>query len=124
MPRFPVNFRRKSTAADDQNGAVVEPSFRVLERPNSGNVKTFDGGAKLSRTAGGAAKTNIHDLAMEDNLFAGLNSSRYVLSLTSLHQSLYISYANMMALAYNLIQYSGTGVARISRLSLRRPMAQ
>ncbi|KAI3329849.1 hypothetical protein F4824DRAFT_492653 [Ustulina deusta] len=76
MPRFPVNFRRKSTAADDQNGAVVEPSFRVLERPNSGNVKTFDGGAKLSRTAGGAAKTNIHDLAMEDNLFAGLNSSR------------------------------------------------
>ncbi|KAI8954790.1 hypothetical protein F4801DRAFT_449994 [Xylaria longipes] len=76
MPRFPVNFRRKSTAAEDQNGPVAEPSFRVLERPNSGNVKTFDGGVRLSRTAGGAAKTNIHDLAMEDNLFAGLNSSR------------------------------------------------
>ncbi|KAI0450629.1 hypothetical protein F5B21DRAFT_424878 [Xylaria acuta] len=76
MPRFPVNFRRKSTAADDQNGPVAEPSFRVLERPNSGHVKTFDGGVRLSRTAGGAAKTNIHDLAMEDNLFAGLHSSR------------------------------------------------
>ncbi|KAI1422647.1 hypothetical protein F5Y12DRAFT_786580 [Xylaria sp. FL1777] len=75
MPRFPVNFRRKSTAADDQNGSVVEPSFRVLERPNSGNVKNFDS-MRTSRMAGGAAKPNIHDLAMEDNLFAGLNSSR------------------------------------------------
>ncbi|KAI0447349.1 hypothetical protein F4803DRAFT_319520 [Xylaria telfairii] len=76
MPRFPVNFRRKSTAADDQNGPVAEPSFRVLERPNSGHVKTFDGGVRLSRTAGGGAKTHIHDLGMEDNLFVGLNSSR------------------------------------------------
>ncbi|KAJ2993076.1 hypothetical protein NUW58_g1951 [Xylaria curta] len=76
MPRFPVNFRRKSTAADDQNGPVAEPSFRVLERPNTGNVKSFDGGVRLSRTAGGGVKSNIHDLAMEDNIFAGLNSSR------------------------------------------------
>lgn len=79
MPRFPVTFRRKSTATDDQNGPV-EPSFRVLERPNGSNVKTFDGGVRLSRTAGGTGKANIHDLTMEDNLFAGLNSSsRYVL---------------------------------------------
>ncbi|KAI0538227.1 hypothetical protein GGR58DRAFT_311161 [Xylaria digitata] len=76
MPRFPVNFRRKSTAADDQNGPVAEPSFRVLERPNSGNVKSFEGGVRLTNTAGGTAKSNVHDLAMEDNLFAGLNSSR------------------------------------------------
>ncbi|KAI1310411.1 hypothetical protein F5Y03DRAFT_382672 [Xylaria venustula] len=76
MPRFPVNFRRKSTAADDQNGSVAEPSFRVLERPNSGNVKNFDGGVRLSRTAGGATKSTVHDISMEDNLFAGLNSSR------------------------------------------------
>ncbi|KAI3319995.1 hypothetical protein HD806DRAFT_243139 [Xylariaceae sp. AK1471] len=77
MPIFPVNFRRKSTAAEDQNGPVAEPSFRVLERPNSSNVKTFDGGVRLSRmAAGGASKTNLHDLAMEDNLFAGLNSNR------------------------------------------------
>ncbi|KAI1356727.1 hypothetical protein F5Y01DRAFT_2644 [Xylaria sp. FL0043] len=75
MPRFPVSFRRKSTAAEDQNGPVAEPSFRVLERPNSGNVKNFDGGVRLSRTAGGAPKSNIHDLGPEDNLFAGLNSS-------------------------------------------------
>ncbi|TGJ81040.1 hypothetical protein E0Z10_g7726 [Xylaria hypoxylon] len=76
MPRFPVNFRRKSTAAEDHNGPVAEPSFRVLERPNSGNVKAFEGGVRLTSTAGGTAKPNIHDLAMEDNLFAGLNSSR------------------------------------------------
>ncbi|KAI0523811.1 hypothetical protein F5B22DRAFT_418113 [Xylaria bambusicola] len=76
MPRFPVNFRRKSTAADDQNGSVAEPSFRVLERPSSSHIKTFDGGVRQSRTAGGAPKNNIHDLTMEDNLFAGLNSSR------------------------------------------------
>ncbi|KAI0869385.1 hypothetical protein GGS24DRAFT_512106 [Hypoxylon argillaceum] len=75
MPRFPVNFRRKSTAAEDQNGPVAEPSFRVLERPNSSNVKSFDGGVRLSRTVGGAVKPNSHD-SMEDNLFAGLNSSR------------------------------------------------
>ncbi|KAI1202033.1 hypothetical protein F5X97DRAFT_251279 [Nemania serpens] len=75
MPRFPVTFRRKSTATDDQNGPV-EPSFRVLERPNGGNVKNFDGGVRLSRTAGGTGKASVHDLAMEDNLFAGLNSSR------------------------------------------------
>jgi hypothetical protein len=76
MPRFPVNFRRKSTAADDQNGPVAEPSFRVLERPNSSNVKTFDGGSRISRAMGGASKPSMHDLSMEDNLFAGLNSSR------------------------------------------------
>ncbi|KAI0107589.1 hypothetical protein GGR51DRAFT_153236 [Nemania sp. FL0031] len=80
MPRFPVNFRRKSTAADDQNGPVAEPSFRVLERPNSGNVKSFDksfdGGVRFPRAVGGAAKANSHDSLMEDNLFAGLHSSR------------------------------------------------
>ncbi|KAI2635507.1 hypothetical protein GGS21DRAFT_85519 [Xylaria nigripes] len=75
MPRFPVNFRRKSTAAEDQNGPVAEPSFRVLERPNSGNVKTLDGGVRLSKI-GNAPKPNMPDLSMEDNLFAGLNSSR------------------------------------------------
>ncbi|KAI0417928.1 hypothetical protein F5X98DRAFT_374302 [Xylaria grammica] len=74
MPRFPVNFRRKSTAADDQNGPIAEPSFRVLERPNSGNVKSFEGGVRLSGAAGGVPKPIAHDL--EDNLFAGLNSSR------------------------------------------------
>ncbi|KAI0203961.1 hypothetical protein F4808DRAFT_457665 [Astrocystis sublimbata] len=77
MPIFPVNFRRKSTAADDQNAPVAEPSFRVLERPDNSNVKTFDGGVRLSRAAGSTSKTtNIHDLSMEDNLFAGLHSSR------------------------------------------------
>ncbi|KAI8624662.1 hypothetical protein F5Y19DRAFT_307112 [Xylariaceae sp. FL1651] len=76
MPRFPVNFRRKSTAAEDQNGSIAEPSFRVLERPNSSNVKSFDGGVRLSRMTAGASKMNVHDLAMEDNLFADLKNNR------------------------------------------------
>jgi len=83
MPRFPVNFRRKSTAADDQNGSIAEPSFRVLERPNSNsinNVKSFDGPGRLSKIPGDAYNTTLQELAMEDNLFAGLNSSRYVTS--------------------------------------------
>ncbi|KAI1828700.1 hypothetical protein F4861DRAFT_535116 [Xylaria intraflava] len=76
MPRFPVSFRRKSTAADDQNGSIAEPSFRVLERPNSAHVKSFDNSFRLSKAVGHASKTHTPDLSMEDNLFAGLNSSR------------------------------------------------
>ncbi|KAI1810538.1 hypothetical protein GGS20DRAFT_169894 [Poronia punctata] len=78
MPRFPVNFRRKSTAADDQNGQITEPSFRVLERPNHNsvnNVKSFDGAGRLSKIPGEVYNTTIQQVDMEDNLFAGLNSS-------------------------------------------------
>ncbi|KAI1326198.1 hypothetical protein F5Y16DRAFT_235277 [Xylariaceae sp. FL0255] len=76
MPRFPVNFRRKSTANDDPNANPAAPSFRVLERPDAGNIKSFDGGVKMSRGAAAVANPHIHELASEDNLFAGLESNR------------------------------------------------
>ncbi|KAI1436693.1 hypothetical protein GGR50DRAFT_184592 [Xylaria sp. CBS 124048] len=75
MPRFPVSFRRKSTAAEDHN-APPEPSFRVLERPNSAHVKALDPSFRLSKAIDHGPKRNTPDLSMEDNLFAGLNSSR------------------------------------------------
>ncbi|KAI1806445.1 hypothetical protein F4811DRAFT_149223 [Daldinia bambusicola] len=78
MPRFPVTFRRKSTAAEDPNGPVAEHSFRVLERPEVGNGKSFDGGVRLARMTGSAPRSNVPDLAAEDNLFAGLKNNRYV----------------------------------------------
>jgi hypothetical protein len=123
MPRFPVNFRRKSTAAEDQNGPVAEPSFRVLERPNSGNVKSFDGGVRLSRTAGGTAKTNSHHSAMEDNLFAGLNSSRYVLFLFYLPRSIRVFYISDYWLSSVIHSrcYSGIRLATLLRCCYASP---
>ncbi|KAI1338578.1 hypothetical protein F5Y15DRAFT_424835 [Xylariaceae sp. FL0016] len=76
MPRFPVNFRRKSTAAEDPNGPIAEPSFRVLERPDVNSGKSFDGGVRLAAKTGNASKTSLHDMATEDNLFAGLKNNR------------------------------------------------
>lgn len=77
MPRFPVTFRRKSTAAEDPNGPIAEHSFRVLERSEVSSGKSFDGGARLAKmTAAAAPKSNITDLAAEDNLFAGLKNNR------------------------------------------------
>ncbi|KAI1083078.1 hypothetical protein F5B20DRAFT_445191 [Whalleya microplaca] len=82
MPRFPVNFRRKSTAAEDPNGPVAEPSFRVLERSEMSTGKSFDGGARLARKTGTnpvtipATTTHRPASAAEDNLFAGLKTNR------------------------------------------------
>ncbi|KAI4864812.1 hypothetical protein F4820DRAFT_458650 [Hypoxylon rubiginosum] len=75
MPRFPVNFRRKSTA-EDPHGPIAEPSFRVLERSQVSTGKSFDGGARLAKMTAGAPKSNIPDIAVEDNLFAGLKNNR------------------------------------------------
>lgn len=78
MPRFPVTFRRRSTAQDDTNGAVAEPSFRVLDRADT-NMKSFDGGARMAaKAAHYRPKTSASEVAMEDNLFAGLTHNRYV----------------------------------------------
>ncbi|KAI2781723.1 hypothetical protein F4815DRAFT_72335 [Daldinia loculata] len=73
MPRFPVTFRRKSTAAEDPNGPVAEHSFRVLERAEVSSGKSFDGGVRLARMTGSAPRPNV---AAEDNLFAGLKNNR------------------------------------------------
>ncbi|KAI2629590.1 hypothetical protein GGR54DRAFT_268816 [Hypoxylon sp. NC1633] len=76
MPRFPVTFRRKSTAAEDPNGHIAEPSFRVLERSEVGNGKSFDGGARLAKMTAAAPKSNFSDLATQDNLFVGMKNNR------------------------------------------------
>ncbi|KAI5918489.1 hypothetical protein F4810DRAFT_569776 [Camillea tinctor] len=76
MPRFPVNFRRKSTAAEDHNAPVVEPSFRVLDRSDASNGKSFDGGHRLARLAANSSKSNLHELSPDDNLFAGMKNNR------------------------------------------------
>lgn len=80
MPRFPVNFRRKSTVLDDQTGPV-EPSFRVLDRsqvvPGHASNKSFDGGAKM-RATGGVSKSSLTEVTSEDNLFADMKTNRYV----------------------------------------------
>lgn len=87
MPRFSVGFgRRKSTAAADelQNAQLVadQPSFRVLERSELSNGKSFDGGARLSKattTAVFPSRSELHHLTVEDNMFADLkNNNRYV----------------------------------------------
>lgn len=75
MPRFPVNFRRKSTVIEDQNGPV-EPSFRVLERSDASPGKSFDGGVRMMKASGSAPRTTLHDITMEDNLFVDMKNNR------------------------------------------------
>lgn len=77
MPRFPVNFRRKSTVTDDQNGPV-EPSFRVLERNDMTAGRSFDGGARMVKAAVGTPRTTLQEIAMDDNLFVDTKNNRYV----------------------------------------------
>ncbi|KAI1866541.1 hypothetical protein JX265_007842 [Neoarthrinium moseri] len=73
MPRFPVNFRRKSTVTDEQNGPV-EPSFRVLDRSDVG--KSFDGGVRMMKASGTMSRTTLADPPMDDNLFADMKNNR------------------------------------------------
>ncbi|ORY66034.1 uncharacterized protein BCR38DRAFT_339001 [Pseudomassariella vexata] len=73
MPRFPVNFRRKSTVIDD-NGPV-EPSFRVLDRTSVGSNKSFDSGPRM-KASGGVHKTTLSEIAIEDNLFVDGKTNR------------------------------------------------
>ncbi|ETS86438.1 hypothetical protein PFICI_00266 [Pestalotiopsis fici W106-1] len=75
MPRFPVNFRRRSTVTEDQN-APVEPSFRVLERSDAAPGKSFDGGMRMTKAGGPMPRTTLHDVSMDDNIFADAKNNR------------------------------------------------
>ncbi|KAH8675523.1 hypothetical protein BX600DRAFT_432095 [Xylariales sp. PMI_506] len=75
MPRFPKNFRRRSTVTEDQNGPV-EPSFRVLERVDASAGKSFDGGVRMAMGAGPRHKSTFSELTTEDNMFADLKTNR------------------------------------------------
>ncbi|KXJ95933.1 hypothetical protein Micbo1qcDRAFT_29959 [Microdochium bolleyi] len=75
MPRFPgINLRRKSAAAEDPNLAAAEPSFRVLERPESIAGKSFEHAPRMSN--GKIPNASVAELSMEDNIFAGLKNNR------------------------------------------------
>lgn len=75
MPRFPVAFGRRKSTADNDNGAIAEPSFRVLDRSEVAAGKSVDGG-RLSAKQHTFPKQNVSDITVEDNLFADLKTNR------------------------------------------------
>ena len=80
MPRFPVPFGKRRSTASSHDHAPVEPSFRVLERPDASNVKSFDTGkgmtafAKPHQPAKPAMSVDLSP--MDDNIFADMKSNR------------------------------------------------
>lgn len=77
MPRFPVAFGKRKSAAPKEDADVV-PSFRVLERTDAVGVKTFDGSRGVARPMSSTRPySQVDNLAAEDdNMFAGLNVNR------------------------------------------------
>jgi len=84
MPKFPKAFGRRKSGGnafeDAPEGTVVEPSFKVFERPDGGRdagSRSFDGGVKLTKATttipAGRPKTSHVD---EDNLFANIGKNR------------------------------------------------
>lgn len=76
MPRF-GGFRRKSTADSLENAAASGPSFRVLDRAEVSNGKSFDGGVSLAAKTHASHRSTGSDMTMDDNIFADLKSNRY-----------------------------------------------
>ena len=85
MPRFSVAFSKRKSASDDfEHAPITTPeqhSFRVIERNDAANVKSFDGGAKMARhsanmSASITPKPNLLELNVEDNMFADLKANR------------------------------------------------
>ncbi|OAQ72834.1 hypothetical protein VFPPC_00699 [Pochonia chlamydosporia 170] len=87
MPRFSVAFSKRKPAADVVENVPVTnseaPSFRVIERSEIQNGRSFDGGARLARASKSfPIKTNhLVDFEQEDNMFADLKVNRYVFFL-------------------------------------------
>lgn len=83
MPvKFPKGFgRRKSTATPFEDGPadpVVEPSFKVFERPDAS--KSFDGGLKFATSANAPAYGRSKTVPLDhDNMFENVMKSRYVI---------------------------------------------
>jgi hypothetical protein len=84
MPRFSAAFSRRKSTADEVQNALINPaeqqhSFRVIERSDVANVKSFDGGARLARASGNHLTRPGHlDIEQDDNMFAHLKGDRYV----------------------------------------------
>lgn len=79
MPRFSAFGRRKSTADSLDAAALADasPSFRVLERSEVTNGKSFDGGARLAAKIPVSTRTTAVDVAqLDDNIFADMKINR------------------------------------------------
>lgn len=83
MPRFSVAFTKRKSASEGLDNVPLPstdgPSFRVIDRAELANGRSFDGGARRNRASKSfSAKTNMVDLGAEDNMFADLKVNRYV----------------------------------------------
>lgn len=83
MPRFSAAFSRRKSTADEVQNALINPaeqqhSFRVIERNDVGNIKSFDGGARLARASGNHLNRPGPLDDQDDNMFAHLKGDRYV----------------------------------------------
>lgn len=82
MPRFSAAFSRRKSTADEVQNALITPteqqsSFRVIERNDVANGKSFDGGARLARASGThLTRPGHHELEQDDNMFAHLKGDR------------------------------------------------
>lgn len=81
MPRFSNAFNWRKSTADEHHIGETSPeqsSFRVLERNQPFDGKSFDGGARMNRPGSSLHKPTNSELEPDDNMFAGLNTNRYV----------------------------------------------
>lgn len=80
MPRFSGAFGWRKSSADEFHVAETspdQPSFRVLERNQPADGRTFDGGVKMSRPNGQSQhRPTNSDPEADDNIFSGLNANR------------------------------------------------
>jgi len=79
MPKFPKAFGRRKSGGnafeEAPEGTVVEPSFKVFERPDGGS-RSFDGGVKLTKAATAAAGRPKTSQLEEDNMFENIGKNR------------------------------------------------
>lgn len=83
MPRFSVAFTKRKSASEGLDNVPLPssdvPSFRVIDRAELANGRSFDGGARMQRASKSfPVKPNLLDLGAEENMFADLKVNRYV----------------------------------------------
>ncbi|KAG5985222.1 hypothetical protein E4U55_000045 [Claviceps digitariae] len=81
MPRFSVAFTKRKSASEGLDNVTLpstdSPSFRVIDRAELANERSFDGGARLQRASKSfPLKPNLLDLGAEENMFADLKVNR------------------------------------------------
>ncbi|KAG5927791.1 hypothetical protein E4U53_002801 [Claviceps sorghi] len=81
MPRFSVAFTKRKSASDGLDNVPLSssdvPSFRVIDREELANGRSFDGGARMRRASKSfPPKSSLLDLGAEENMFADLKVNR------------------------------------------------